>query len=888
MNPLFRVKMVALKIIYSRCFMKKNYFNFSKRFLVRSRSWQTAYFLLLFLWSGFLTPSIAQNYAVNFDGTDDYIGFSSYPPYNSSTLTIEAWIKTTSTSLNQVNDIVGWNSSGNDAVEFRVYNGKLEFGVNTSSFVAVTSSASVNTGNWTHVAVVKNGSSVTLYINGQPDGSSNSFTQNLATTGMRIGSLNYSAGSLVYYFQGGIDEVRIWHTARSQSEISSNMYNQLTGGETGLVAYYPLREGSGTATNDAQTSSSHDGTLTNGPSWTFFDPLGTPGVAGASLWLKANQGAANNGSDLTGWTDQTAINAFTKVGSVGYQLNRINFNPEVSFTNTNLNTALPSNRIDANTSITFVDGFAVYRYSSPTRRGALIGGTSSATAYGPAIFSADNDTRVYAGNGVFNTYQSFNNPTVDAAFSVANLDVSLASSPFASGRLNGAVQTITQGSGGDFTNIALVPMIGGTNNTGGSSPSNGWNPFHGEVAEMILFPTSLSNADKLKVESYLALKYGITLDPSVVNYVGSAGTNIWSHTTHWHDVFGIGKDDGNGLNQTQSNSMNTGSGDGTGQSGKVNIVLKSPSSLDNGDFLVIGHDNNPALEAQPIDPEYDDLPARLVGKGVTRLRREWKIKHTGNVGSVTVEIDLNGITTTGDLPNGTNPGNLGDFGIMIDLDGDGDFTTGTVLTRNPQSFGSPKLIFNTQNLPDNAVFTIATNGGANILPATIIRFNGNANQCMAQLEWITATETNLKAYEVQVSRDNNNNWKTLFTTAPKNQISNNYAAAVPMEKGQSNFYRLKMVDKDGTVTYSSIISLQCNGAALVNVYPNPARDKIQISGTVTGQRVKLTDLQGRQLSAVTCQQGITTIDIQHLPAATYLVLLFENNKWKEAGKFVKN
>jgi hypothetical protein len=96
-----------------------------------------------------------------------------------------------------------------------------------------------------------------------------------------------------------------------------------------------------------------------------------------------------------------------------------------------------------------------------------------------------------------------------------------------------------------------------------------------------------------------------------------------------------------------------------------------------------------------------------------------------------------------------------------------------------------------------------------------------------------------------------------------------------------------MVDKDGTISYSNIVPLQCKGSAAVQIYPNPARNKIQVSGTKSGQRIKVTDLQGRQLNLVTCQEGITSVNVQHLPAATYLVLIFDNNNWKEAGRFLK-
>ncbi len=58
-------------------------------------------------------------------------------------------------------------------------------------------------------------------------------------------------------FHGVLDEVRIWSDARSQAEIADNMTVDLFGGESGLVAYYPMNEGAGTLTGDLTGISSH-------------------------------------------------------------------------------------------------------------------------------------------------------------------------------------------------------------------------------------------------------------------------------------------------------------------------------------------------------------------------------------------------------------------------------------------------------------------------------------------------------------------------------------------------------------------------------------------------------------------------------------------------------
>ncbi|SLM27878.1 exported hypothetical protein [Desulfamplus magnetovallimortis] len=211
-------------------------------------------------------PSVEKS-ALMFDGTDDYVEFGTNSPPYSDTITIEAWIKTTSTSL--VNNIVCWgytHTTYTDNVQFRTCGGKLEFGIDPYGvgWVATISNTSVNSGNWTHVAVVKNGTSVKLYINGQEDVSGyNDRTPSVDR--MLIGKYYFDEN----YFEGSIDEVRIWNIARTETQISDNMYSELTGSESGLVAYYKINEGSATSLGDS-TTNSYTGTLAtspNNPTW---------------------------------------------------------------------------------------------------------------------------------------------------------------------------------------------------------------------------------------------------------------------------------------------------------------------------------------------------------------------------------------------------------------------------------------------------------------------------------------------------------------------------------------------------------------------------------------------------------------------------------------------
>ncbi|AXG74260.1 T9SS C-terminal target domain-containing protein [Flavobacterium arcticum] len=81
--------------------------------------------------------------------------------------------------------------------------------------------------------------------------------------------------------------------------------------------------------------------------------------------------------------------------------------------------------------------------------------------------------------------------------------------------------------------------------------------FSGNFPEFISFPFELTYNQRNRVESYLALKYGVTLiQNGATNYRDSKNIIFWNkeNTLFWNRIFGIGRDDISGLNQLQSES----------------------------------------------------------------------------------------------------------------------------------------------------------------------------------------------------------------------------------------------------------------------------------------------------------------------------------------------
>lgn len=208
------------------------------------------------------------------DGSDDYVTFASTPDFTSfgGTYTIEMWFKSsdTASSVQYLFALVNSNTSHSVLVRLES-DGRIRFlhrvpagsSGGTSIYYDATD---IRDGEWHHVAAVRDGDNMYLYVDGVV--ASSSLNDGL---GAISESLDAAVGrakptTSSSYLEGEVDDLRIWNTARSATEISTNKDQQLEGTETGLVAYWPFEEGSGTSGADA-TGNGYTATLNGGTTW---------------------------------------------------------------------------------------------------------------------------------------------------------------------------------------------------------------------------------------------------------------------------------------------------------------------------------------------------------------------------------------------------------------------------------------------------------------------------------------------------------------------------------------------------------------------------------------------------------------------------------------------
>lgn len=164
-----------------------------------------------------------------FDGAGDYLTCPvTSGAFNMGTgdFTMEAWIRIASTSGNK--SICGlWPRDSDGSFRFVVVNNTLSFTLGTTAAIkSVTSSACLSANTWHYVAVVRNGSDVTIYCDGGSVGTMNLGTgstsltvrgASLSTTGLQIG--RNEAGN-TWFMNGYIDDLRI--TKGVARDVSTN------------------------------------------------------------------------------------------------------------------------------------------------------------------------------------------------------------------------------------------------------------------------------------------------------------------------------------------------------------------------------------------------------------------------------------------------------------------------------------------------------------------------------------------------------------------------------------------------------------------------------------------------------------------------------------------
>ncbi|MFG6686332.1 LamG-like jellyroll fold domain-containing protein [Mariniflexile sp. HNIBRBA6329] len=410
--------------------------------------------------------------------------------------------------------------------------------------------------------------------------------------------------------------------------------------------------GTGTQTSTISISNNANTTFVFDVSAEMFN-YNIPGPGGITtdfrLWLKSTRGISKTGSILTEWNDvgSNGKNATTVAGKEPTYLDtatdNINFNPVVKFQNDGGATEQYMYNSDAPLSGFYsADIFIVVipdaTITNASSRNTIFAGVDSETAgditgvgFGNYSTAFANETLSYnqdvAGTGTFNGTAEISSTYSKAG--IINIRNNTTSTPTGQEILYNSNLLTTSTVSNSFTNVnGNKYWIGRNFDLVGS--------LNGRIAEIFTFGTRVDAAGRQKIESYLAIKYGITLGTSSQaqkDYINSFDTKVWDITANLgynHHVAGIGRDDDSDLNQKQSKTINTANEVTIGLNGIFSTNSANSNEFnENGDFLVWGCNNS----------NYTGSNANTItiATGVTtsliRIDRKWKVVESIEAGS---------------------------------------------------------------------------------------------------------------------------------------------------------------------------------------------------------------------------------------------------------------
>ncbi|MDX2361600.1 MAG: FG-GAP-like repeat-containing protein [Crocinitomicaceae bacterium] len=208
--------------------------------------------------------SLNSSSGLSFDGINDFITAQVLDFSAGNTMTIEAWVQPDDIVTNVYYEISRQDGSLDWLLSFQANGTILSFGLDAGGSyeeldVPIVAS-NFTDGNWHHIVAVYDGSNKYLYVDGLQIG------MQAKTGNVNNGGVFHHLGrrpSGTEFFNGRMDDIRFWNTARSQSQIQDNMHECLSGTEPGLVAYYDFEDGTGSSTLTDKTGNGYNGALSN-------------------------------------------------------------------------------------------------------------------------------------------------------------------------------------------------------------------------------------------------------------------------------------------------------------------------------------------------------------------------------------------------------------------------------------------------------------------------------------------------------------------------------------------------------------------------------------------------------------------------------------------------
>ncbi len=591
----------------------------------------------------------------------------------------------------------------------------------------------------------------------------------------------------------------------------------------------------------------------------------TDGNSSLIMWMDANELNASNGSTVTNWTDKSGYgNNFTNGNGATFVANAQNGMAALEFNGSSNYFEHPFSSDLTPQDITLIAANKIY--SSNTYKAVYSNRDDppgSATR-GYILYSHPNSNQMRFWTGRQNS-------SWHQTSSQTNLNNVWASQAI---RYNSSISqkkiyikgTLKKTQTSTVAPNSQRPIRIGAGRNESSSPNY---YFKGQMGELIVFNEVLNSTQLLLIENYLSSKYDYSIGSNELFTMDDAANGNFDH-----DVAGIGK---------------VGSGDEHLDAQGSGIVrIQNPSSIDAGEFLLWGHNNDSLTLSNTTD-----IPNSINA----RVERIWRANEistnnspNADVGTISISFDASSFHTSGSSS----------LVLLIDTDNDGIFSDETEIN-GAIDLGNGIYQFDSiSGIENGTMFTLGTSD-AQSLPIELGSFDAQAtDDGNVDVFWQTISERNNDYFTVERSQDGID-FENIGTVDGAGNSNNKIDYEFVDEEAPSgiSYYRLRQTDFDGkTETFEPVTVMNTNveeGIIIERLYPNPFANEFTIEFSTSGDEPVTFTLQSmngsiihtEEINSYSTTKSYSFHQGNTIPSGTYFAILTNRSGQRVTEKIIK-